>query len=175
MSAETRTGRRGEATSFRRGLGVLAVSLAACFAAAWFGNQFTGPAIPTWYATLDKPSWTPPNWLFGPVWTLLYVSMAVAAWLVWRARSTGRARLPLRLPLGLFAAQLALNALWSYVFFGLRAPGPAFAEIVLLWLAILATALAFGRLSRAAGLLMIPYLLWVTYAAALNFQIWRMN
>jgi translocator protein len=149
----------------------LALSLAACFGAALFGNQFTEPAIPTWYASLDKPAWTPPNWLFGPVWTLLYISMAVAAWLVWRERGFGGAPLPL----GLFCLQLLLNAIWSFLFFGLRNPGLAFAEIVLLWLAILATTLSFRRVNRTAALLLVPYLLWVTYASALNFEIWRTN
>lgn len=170
MSAGATHEGRQEGTRFR-GWGGLLVSLGACFAAAWFGGLFTGPAIPTWYASLNKPWWTPPNWLFGPVWTLLYVSMAVAAWLVWRRRGVGGAAPQL----GLFAAQLALNALWSLLFFGLRDPGLAFAEILLLWLAILATALSFRRVSRPAAMLMAPYLLWVTYAVALNFEIWRAN
>jgi translocator protein len=149
----------------------LALALAVCFGVAWVGSQFTTPEIPGWYAGLRKPAWTPPNWLFGPVWTALYLSMAVAAWLVWRGRGFGGARLAL----ALFAAQLALNGLWSVLFFGLHRTGLAFAEILLLWSAILATTLAFRQVNTAAAALMLPYLAWVSYAAALNFAIWRMS
>lgn len=148
----------------------LAISVVVCFAAAGFGSLFTAPAIGGWYAGINKPSWTPPNWLFGPVWSALYLMMAVAAWLVWRETGLTRGA-----ALKLFAAQLLLNALWSYLFFGLKRPGFAFAEIVLLWVAILATTLAFRRVTPAAAWLMVPYFLWVTFAAALNFQIWRLN
>ncbi len=123
------------------------------------------------YLPLVKPAWTPPNWVFGPVWTALYLMMAVAAWRVWLAgpwRRTAR-------PLGLFAVQLALNVLWSVLFFGLRMPGAALVEIGILWAAILATTLAFFRHCRLAGGLMVPYLLWVSYAVALNFELWRIN
>lgn len=149
----------------------LTLSVALCFAAAGLGSLFTRPAIEGWYASLHKPSWTPPNWVFAPVWTALYLGMAIAVWLVWRQRGFSGAKLPL----ALFAAQLALNVAWSGLFFGLRTPGAALAEIVLLWLFILATAVAFWPVSRAAGWLMLPYLLWVTYAAGLNFSIWRLN
>jgi benzodiazapine receptor len=149
----------------------LALSVALCFAAAGLGSLFTRPAIEGWYASLPKPSWTPPNWVFGPVWSALYLSMAIAAWLVWRRGGFPGAKLPL----ALFAAQLALNVAWTVVFFGLRTPGAAFAEIVFLWLFILATAIAFWPISRVAAWLMLPYLLWVTYAAGLNFSIWRLN
>ncbi|HVG28865.1 MAG TPA: TspO/MBR family protein [Pyrinomonadaceae bacterium] len=149
----------------------LALSLAACFAAAGVASLFTAPAIPVWYAHLRKPAWSPPNRLFGPVWTLLYASMAVAAWLVWRAAGFRAARLAL----ALFAAQLVLNALWSVVFFGWKRPGLAFAEIMLLWAAIFATTVAFWQFSRPAAWLMIPYLWWVTFAAFLNHSIWKNN
>ena len=149
----------------------LGASVAACFAAAAVGSAFTVPAIGVWYARLAKPAWTPPNWLFGPVWTALYLSMAVAAWLVWRRAGLSGARLPL----SIFGLQLALNALWSILFFGLQRPALAFAEIVLLWASILATILSFYRVVPAAGLMLIPYLLWVSYAAALNFSIWKLN
>lgn len=149
----------------------LALALAACFAAAGVGSLFTAPAIPVWYVSLRKPAWSPPDWLFGPVWTLLYISMAVAAWLVWRGHGFRGARLAL----ALFVAQLVLNALWSVVFFGWKRPGLAFVEIMLLWAAILATTVAFWQLSRPAGWLMIPYLWWVTFAAFLNHSIWRNN
>lgn len=149
----------------------LAVFLAACFAAAGVGSLFTGPALDGWYATLSKPAWTPPAWVFGPVWTALYVSMAVAAWLVWRERGLSGARPQL----ALFGAQLVLNALWSALFFGLRSPGAALVEIFLLWCAVYAATLSFLRVAALPAALMLPYLLWVSFAALLNFAIWRMN
>ncbi|HEY9283665.1 MAG TPA: TspO/MBR family protein [Pyrinomonadaceae bacterium] len=149
----------------------LALFVAASFAAAAVGSLATAPAIPGWYASLRKPSWTPPNWLFGPVWTLLYLAMGAAAWLVWRERGFAGARLAL----ALFFAQLALNALWSVIFFGLRSPGAALAEIVLLWATIFATMAAFWQVSHAAGWLFVPYLWWVTFAMFLNHAIWRAN
>lgn len=145
--------------------------LAASLAAGGIGGVVTNPAIPTWYRQLEKPSWTPPDWLFGPVWTALYLAMGIAAWLVWRRGGWAANRRALTL----FGIQLILNALWSFLFFGLRSPGLAMAEIVVLWLAILLTLLAFWRVSRPAGALLAPYLLWVTFASALNFAVWRMN
>jgi benzodiazapine receptor len=145
--------------------------LAASLAAGAIGGIATGPAIPTWYQQIEKPSWTPPSWLFGPVWTTLYLAMGGAAWMVWRRGGWAENRRALTL----FGVQLILNALWSFLFFGLRSPGLAMAEIVVLWLAILLTLLAFWRVSRPAGALLVPYLLWVTFASALNFAIWRMN
>jgi translocator protein len=139
-----------------------------CFAAASFGGLF----LPgEWYASLKKPSWNPPGWIFGPVWTALYTMMAVAAWLVWRQGGWGKPRKPLLI----FLAQLALNAAWTPLFFGLHRPDVAFAEIVLLWLAIAATIAAFRRVSHAAAWLLAPYLAWVSFAAALNFTLWRLN
>lgn len=145
--------------------------VAASFAAALIGSVFTTPAIPGWYESLRKPSWTPPNWLFGPVWTLLYLAMGTAAWLVWRERGFAGARLAL----ALFFAQLALNALWSILFFGMKSPGAALAEIVFLWASIFATMVAFWQASHAAGWLFVPYLWWVTFAMFLNYAIWRAN
>jgi translocator protein len=142
--------------------------LAACFLAASLGAVFM-PG--DWYAMLKKPSWNPPPWIFGPVWTALYAMMAVAAWLVWK-HSGFAAR---RGPLALFFAQLVLNAAWTPLFFGLHQPGFACAEIVLLWLAIAATLAAFRPLNRAAAWLLAPYLAWVSFAAALNFELWRLN
>ena len=127
------------------------------------------PNNPTWYATLAKPTWNPPNWIFGPVWTALYISMAVAAWLVWRKGGLWQ------WPLALFAVQLALNAAWSWLFFGFHMPGAAFVEIVALLAAIVATTIAFWPKSMAAGILMLPYLGWVAFASVLNFTIWRLN
>ena len=124
-----------------------------------------------WYAQIKKPAWNPPGWIFGPVWTALYVMMAASAWLVWR-----RGGFPMRRgPLGLFLVQLALNAAWSPLFFGLKDPALAYAEIVLLWLAILGTLVVFWRVDRFAGALLAPYLAWVGFAAVLNFTLWRLN
>jgi tryptophan-rich sensory protein len=139
-----------------------------CFAAATMGGFFPPGE---WYASLTKPSWNPPGWVFGPVWTALYAMMAVAAWLVWK-RGGWAAQ---RRPLALFLGQLALNAAWTPLFFGLHRPGLAFAEIVLLWLAIAATLVTFGPVSRVAAWLLAPYLAWVSFAAGLNFTLWRLN
>jgi translocator protein len=147
---------------------VLIALIAACFAVARLGGMATTPSIPNWYAGLAKPSWTPPSWLFGPVWSVLYLSMAIAAWLVWRKGNA-------LVPLALFAVQLAFNLAWSWLFFGLHSPGAAFVDIILLWAAIAATLIAFWRRSRVAGLLFVPYLAWVSFAAVLNFAIWRLN
>jgi benzodiazapine receptor len=154
-----------------RDLTALVGSLALCFAVAGLGGYWTSLGLGPWYDGLRKPTWRPPAWVFGPVWTILYAMMAVAAWLVWRRRGPARAWLPL----SLFGLQLALNLAWSGLFFGLRRPGLAFGGIVLLWVAILVTLLAFGRISRLAAGLLAPYLAWVTFATALNFAIWRMN
>jgi len=150
----------------------LACAVAVCFAAAGISSLYTTPAIPVWYASLRKPAWTPPAWAFAPVWTLLYLSMAVAVWLVWRERGFDALA---RLPLALFAVQLGLNALWSIIFFGWRRPDLALVEIFFLWAAIFATMLAFWRVSHTAGWLMWPYLLWVTLAGFLNLAIWKLN
>ncbi len=124
-----------------------------------------------WYATLAKPSWTPPAWLFGPVWTLLYAMMAVAAWLVWREGGWQRQRRAL----WLYLLQWLLNALWTPLFFGLRRPGLASGEIILLDAAVLATMVAFWRARRAAGWMLTPYALWLSLATLLNLTIWRLN
>jgi tryptophan-rich sensory protein len=147
----------------------LVLFLVVTFAAAGVGSIATAPNIATWYATLAKPSWNPPNWIFGPVWTALFISMAVAAWLVWRQGGLWQ------WPLALFAVQLALNAAWSWLFFGFHMPGPAFIEVVALLVAIAATTIAFLPKSMAAGILMLPYLGWVAFASVLNFTIWRLN
>ena len=142
--------------------------LAVTFAAAWIGSRYM-PG--DWYASLVKPSWNPPNYLFGPVWTVLYVLMAVAAWLVWRKAGFSGAGPTLTL----FVVQLALNALWSYLFFGQHRPDMAFVDIVALWIAILVVAVQFWRVDRTAGWLMAPYVLWVTFASYLNYVLWRLN
>jgi tryptophan-rich sensory protein len=145
--------------------------LATCFTAAGSGAALTSTSVGNWYLTLAKPSWTPPEWLFGPVWTTLFFLMGTAAWFVWRQGGWSASRLPLFL----FAVQLVLNVCWSAIFFVLLSPGWAFGEIVFLWFAIVATTVSFWGRSAAAALLMLPYLAWVTFAAVLNFAIWRMN
>ena len=154
-----------------RDLVALGVCMAACFGAAALGALFTGPAVGTWYQQIRKPLFSPPSWVFGPVWTALYAMMAAAAWLVWRKGEAASRTLPLLL----FGVQLTLNAAWSPIFFGLRSFGWALADIVALWLAIVATRVAFLRVSAPAGLLLVPYLAWVSFAAVLNFAIWRLN
>lgn len=149
----------------------LIVFLAICLGTGGLGAIATTPEIGGWYKTIEKPSWNPPDYVFGPVWTTLYVMMAVAAWLIWK---TGGVR-GAAVPLGLFALQLLLNLAWSFIFFAAHQPGWAFAEIVVLWLAILATIVAFFRHSKFAGWLLVPYLMWVSFASVLNFVIWRMN
>jgi translocator protein len=138
-----------------------------------FGAAATGffVSVDGWYASLVNPSWNPPTWVFGPVWTLLYCMMAVAAWLVWRCGGWPAQKNPLRL----YLLQWALNALWTPLFFGLHHPGLALMEIVALYVAVLATLTAFWRANRLAGALLVPYLLWVTLAPVLNFTILRLN
>ena len=126
---------------------------------------------PGYYRALQKPDWTPPSWLFGPVWTVLYAMMAVALWLVWKEYGFGGARFAL----AVFAVQLALNAAWTPLFFGLQLPGWALVDLCLMWVAILATIVVFAQHSRLAAVMLVPYLLWVSFAGVLNFSIWRLN
>ena len=140
----------------------------ASFAAAATGVIFK-PG--DWYKQLDKPRWRPPDWLFAPVWTVLYVAIGLSGWLVWLEAGIAGAALPL----SIYAAQLLLNAAWTPIFFGLHRPGLAVVEIVLLWAAILATIIVFYPVNAVAALLLAPYLAWVSFAAALNMSIWRRN
>lgn len=133
------------------------------------GSWVTTPAIPGWYASLARPSFTPPDWVFAPVWTTLYVLMAVAAWRVWRAKGANS------IEIKLWAVQLVLNLAWSFLFFGLHRIDLALMEIAALWLVLLVTTLFFFRADRWAGLLMLPYLLWVAFAAALTHVFWVLN
>ncbi len=149
---------------------MLVVFFAICLGAGGLGSFFTANSVRDWYPTLRKPPGTPPSWVFGPVWTTLYVLMAISAWLVWREYGWGA-----RAALLIFFAQLALNVAWSGIFFGSRLPGVAFAEIVILWLAIVFNTVLFYWLVQSAALLLTPYILWVTYAAYLNFGIWWLN
>ena len=136
------------------------------------GSLFTFPAIGGWYANLTRPNVAPPNWIFGPVWTTLFLLMGIAAFLVWKKGFNNK---NVRKALALFAIQLVLNALWSIIFFGLNSLGGALIELFVLWVAIVATIFAFARVSKAAAWLMIPYILWVTFAAYLNFSFWILN
>ena len=145
--------------------------IAICVAVEVVGGLLTSLSVKSWYQTISKPSWNPPSWIFGPVWTALYLSMAFAGWLVWKERVTRN----IQVAMMLFGIQLFLNLLWSGFFFGLRNPMLAFFDIALLWMAILATAIAFWYIRPIAGILLTPYLAWVGFAAVLNFSIWRMN
>lgn len=147
---------------------VLLGFVCACALAASMGAVFR-PGV--WYERLTKPSWRPPNWLFAPVWAVLYLTIAVSGWLVWQRSGFAGAALPL----GIYGVQLVLNSAWTPIFFGLHWIGWAFLEIVLLWLAIVATITLFYFVHPGAAWLMLPYLAWVSFAAALNFAIWRLN
>lgn len=150
----------------------LIVSIIACQLAGVIGSVFTTPAIPTWYAALAKPPFTPPSWLFAPAWITLYLLMGISASLVWRV---GLVQKQVRTALIFFLVQLVLNALWSVAFFGLQSPLGGIIVIVLLWAAILLTILKFFRISTAAGALLIPYIAWVTFAATLTAYIYVLN
>ena len=150
----------------------LVVCLALTFSAAVLGSLFTRNAISDWYANLNKPFFTPPGWLFGPVWTVLYLLMALSAFLVWQKGLDSHI---VKVALALYLLQLILNGLWMPLFFGLRMPLVAFVEILLLWTTIGLTILAFARVSIPAALLLLPYILWASFAAVLNFSIWLLN
>jgi len=141
----------------------LIISILICESAGVLGSFFTTPAIKTWYVFLDKPSFSPPNWVFGPAWVLLYALMGVAIYLVWPKLSK------------LFAAQLIVNALWPVLFFGLKNPVLGLVDIVILWVLILMLLFRFYRLNKASFWLFVPYFLWVSFASVLNLSIWLLN
>ena len=145
--------------------------LALCIATSAVG-AFASKDAGAFYAALTRPVWAPPGWLFGPVWSALFLVMAVAVWLVWRVQHVNQSR---SVALALFVAQLVANALWSWLFFAWHLGGAALAEVLVLWLLIAGTGVAFWRIKPLAGLLLVPYLLWVTFAAALNWALWRAN
>lgn len=151
----------------------LAACIVICQAAGAIGSVFTVTSLDSWYANLVKPSFNPPGWVFGPVWTFLYTLMGIAAWLVWKRGSLSSPSV--RAALSLFFLQLVLNALWSVLFFGLKSPLLALVDIVALLAAIAATIVVFRPISPAAAWLMTPYLAWVAFAAILNAAIWRLN
>ena len=149
----------------------LGLFLVLAFAAAGIGALAATTGIEGWYATLQKPAWNPPRALFGPVWSVLYVLMAVATWQAWNTGDARRARRTV----SLYSAQLTLNALWSVLFFGLHRPGMAFVEILILWAVLLVIFVRYWRIKRTAAFLWAPYLFWVSFAAVLNGAIWSMN
>ena len=150
----------------------LIIAIAVCELAGVIGSVFTMPSIKSWYATLTKPALNPPAWVFGPVWTTLFALMGIAAFLVWN-RGLGSGAV--QIAIGLFAVQLVLNILWSMLFFGWHNPAGAFIDIIFLWLAILATIIAFAGISGPAAWLLVPYILWVSFAAYLNYAILVLN
>ncbi|MDG1874938.1 MAG: tryptophan-rich sensory protein [Mariniblastus sp.] len=148
------------------------ISIAICFSAAAIGGWATAGSVTSdWFVELSKPSWNPPNWLFGPVWSVLYFMMSVAAWLVWKKSGLKNAKLEL----GWFGAHLLLNVAWSVLFFGMQAPGWAAIEIIILWVSIAMTIVLFFRHSKLAAYLLTPYLAWVSFATFLNLTIWSLN
>ncbi|MBZ4044705.1 TspO/MBR family protein [Flavobacterium hibisci] len=151
----------------------IAIALVICLAVGYSASLVTRPSVVEWYPTIEKPFFNPPNWIFMPVWTLLYVFMGIAAGLVWDKIKEQNAEV--KKALGFFLIQLTLNAIWSYLFFGLKNPMLALIEIALLWLMIYETYLKFIRINKTAGYLLIPYLAWVGFAAILNASIWWLN
>jgi tryptophan-rich sensory protein len=149
----------------------LIVSVVISQAAGAIGSLFTIQNIPTWYAGLNKPSFNPPNYLFGPVWITLYFIMGIAFFLVWKQSETRS----IKVPAVLFVIQLLLNSLWSILFFGMKNPALGFMEIILLWIFIVLCIVKFYPVSKPAAWLMLPYLLWVSFASVLNFKIWMLN
>ncbi|MHC4478078.1 MAG: TspO/MBR family protein [Planctomycetota bacterium] len=155
-----------------RGIGKLICSVSVCIATGFVGSLATTDSVNTWYADLSRPSFTPPDWAFGVVWPILYVMMGISAFIIWNQGFSNR---QVKVALGLFILQLVLNGLWTPIFFGLHMMALALAEITLLWVAIIMTIFTFWRISRAAAYLLVPYILWVSFAIALNFALWQLN
>jgi translocator protein len=135
-------------------------------------GYFTSPDIQGWYATVNKPSFNPPNWIFAPVWTTLYILMGISLFLVWKSESDKAVK---QTAFILFIVQLTLNFFWSIIFFRLQQPGWAFVEIIAMWLAILFTILWFGKISSLAAWLLVPYICWISFASVLNYAIYKLN
>ena len=150
----------------------LIISISVCLLAGAVGSYFTADSIPGWYETLNKPEFNPPNWVFGPVWTFLYILMGISLFLVWKEGPGNKKVKPAML---MFWVQLALNVLWSVVFFGMKNISGGLLVIILLWISILITILRFRKISAVAGTLLVPYILWVTFASVLNFFFYRLN
>jgi len=150
----------------------LTITILLSLSAGFIGSFFTASSVRNWYTTIEKPALNPPSWVFGPVWTILFILMGVAAYLVWKE---GLEKKRVKVALGIFLGQLVLNTLWSILFFGLQNPGTALIEIIILWLAIVVTMVAFYRVSKLAAWLLVPYILWVSFASYLNYMIWVLN
>jgi tryptophan-rich sensory protein len=146
----------------------LIISLVICLAAGFIGSIFTTPAIGAWYATLHKPAFNPPNWIFGPVWTILFILMGLAFYLVWQKPNNKKALI-------IFVIQLVLNIAWSFCFFYLQNPLAGLLEIVVLWIFILLTIINFYKIYQPTAYLLIPYILWVSFAVVLNYYLYRLN
>jgi len=149
----------------------LIVSLVLCQLAGVIGSFFTVNSIPVWYASLNKPSFNPPGWIFGPVWITLYILMGISFYLIWMKKD----KINFKLLSSLFFTQLTLNSLWTIIFFGLHSPFFAFIEIIILWIMILLCIILFYKVSKVSSYLLIPYLLWVSFASILNFFLWKLN
>jgi len=156
---------------FKKSILPLLISILIVFSFGFIGSFFTTPSIATWYAFINKPLFSPPNWIFAPVWTLLYILMGISAFLIWKKRDN----LKTKPALIFYGIQLILNALWSIIFFGMHNPGLALLGIIILWLFILITLIKFYKINKTAGILFIPYLLWVSFASILNYAIWMLN
>lgn len=150
----------------------LLASIVICQLAGFIGSFFTTPNIPTWYAGVAKPDFNPPNWLFAPVWTTLFTLMGISLYLVWMK---GQKNPPVKKAMLVFAVQLTLNTIWSLLFFGMQNPRLAFFEILALWVSIAVTIILFWRIDRRAGIMLIPYIAWVSFATLLNYYIWMLN
>jgi len=156
---------------FKKHLFPLLISIIIALSAGFIGSFFTTPSIASWYAFINKPSFSPPNWLFAPAWTLLYILMGIAAFLIWQKRDYPQTKPALMF----YGLQLILNTLWSIIFFGMKNLGLAFLEIIFLWLFILITLIKFYKINKTAGLLFVPYLAWVSFALILNYAVWMLN
>lgn len=150
----------------------LIISIAIPLIAGGLSGFFTATGVDSWYQTIEKPSWNPPNWIFGPVWTALYVMMGISLYLVWKSNVEQNQK---NKAIALFTVQLVLNFFWSLIFFTMQSPGWALIEIVLLWLFILLTIFAFAKSSKVAAWLLVPYISWVSFASILNYTIWQLN
>ncbi len=150
----------------------LLVSILACQVAGGIGAIFTAQSVSNWYAALNRPYFSPPNWIFAPVWTILYLLMGLSLYLVWKK---GLENKQVKTGVMVFLFQLFLNSLWSFLFFGLQSSFYAFIGIIFLWLAILITIIIFSKISKKAAYLLLPYIIWVSFAALLNFNIWQLN
>jgi translocator protein len=149
----------------------LIISILMCQFAGLFGTIFTRKNIPTWFANLKKPIFNPPDWVFGPVWITLYFMMGISFYLIWKNENSSVTKIPIII----FIVHLFLNSIWTIIFFGFKSPGFAFIEIIILWILILICIIQFYPISTTASVLLIPYLLWVSFASVLNFTIWKLN